>query len=421
MSRVGGPTCLEMKARFVQRKLGYWLVVRALGGAFDRWLVLTASMGAGHDQAAGVLAGGIRARGGQVLEVDVLDLLPAGVGRGLRSGYAGTLRSAPWLYESVFQAFFLDHQLCRPGVWPLDALAARRLRPIIEAYRPCAVISTFHLAAQVIGRLRQRGQLPALSVVVITEPAAHRLWLHPGTDMFLCPYPWVAAAARQRTGRPAWAPGPVIAEGFRRPADPARGRRVMAVQAGQDAVLVSAGSWGVGAAAVTARWLARLDGVLPVVLCGRNEALRTRIDRLPRCRALGWRDDLPDLFAGSAVLVDQSGGATCAEAFAAGLPVVAHRPLPGHGRLGMRALAAAGLVTPAADGPALLDAVRRLSRPGPDRAAQLARAAAVFVNDPAEVLMRWVINDGATTRTGKSKPAGQVRMGVGRWVRRSSD
>jgi UDP-N-acetylglucosamine:LPS N-acetylglucosamine transferase len=379
-------------------------------------------MGAGHDQAAGVLAGGIRARGGEVLVVDVLDLLPAGVGRGLRSGYAGTLRSAPWLYEGVFQAFFCDHRHCRPGVWPLDALAARRLRPIIDAYRPCAVVSTFHLAAQVAGRMRQRGQLPACSVVVITEPAAHRLWLHPGTDMFLCPYPWVAAATRARTGRPAWAPGPVIAEGFRRPADPARGRRAMAMRAGQDAVLVSAGSWGVGAAAVTAGWLARLDGVRPVVLCGRNDALRARIDQLPRCRGLGWREDLPDLFAGSAVLVDQSGGATCAEAFAAGLPVVTHRPLPGHGRLGMRALATAGLVTPAPDGPALLDAVRRLSRPGPDRAAQLARAAAVFVNDPAEVLVRWVINDGAarpTTRTGRSEPAGRPRMGVGRWTRRS--
>jgi hypothetical protein len=69
--------------------------VRALGGAGERWLLLTASMGAGHDQAAGVLAGRLRARGGQVLVIDLLDILPIGVGRGLRSGYAGTLRAAP--------------------------------------------------------------------------------------------------------------------------------------------------------------------------------------------------------------------------------------------------------------------------------------------------------------------------------------
>jgi UDP-N-acetylglucosamine:LPS N-acetylglucosamine transferase len=288
------------------------------------------------------------------------------------------------------------------------------LWPIIEGYRPCAVVSTFHLGAQVVGRMRQRGSAARAERSSDHEPAAHRLWLHPGTDLFLCPYPWVAAAARARTGCPACAPGPVIDECFGRPADPARGRRSMAVPAGQDAVLISAGSWGVGAAAITADWLAQLEGVCPVVLCGRNEELRARIARLPQCRALGWREDLPDLFAGSTVLVDQSGGATCAEAFAARLPVVTHRPLPGHGRLGVRALATAGLVTAALDGPALLDAVRGLSRLGPDRAAQVARAAAVFVEEPTEVLVQWVINDGVHRRTTDAEgpdPAGWGRIG----------
>jgi UDP-N-acetylglucosamine:LPS N-acetylglucosamine transferase len=169
----------------------------------------------------------------------------------------------------------------------------------------------------------------------------------------------------------------------------------MQLGSGEDAVLISAGSWGVGEAASTASLLAKLDGVRPVVLCGHNEQLRRRVAGLPGCRALGWREDLPDLFAASAVLVDQSGGSICAEAFGAGLPVVTHRPLPGHGRLGVRALAEAGLVSAAPDGPALLDAVDRLRRAGAGREEQLARAAAVFVQDPAEVLARWGATEGA--------------------------
>lgn len=371
------------------------MVVTPLRGVSGRWLMLTAGMGAGHDQVAGQLAGRIRDRGGQVLVVDLLDILPAGLGRRLRSGYAGMLRGAPWLYEWVFWVFFCDHRHCRPGVYPLDALAVRGLCPIIARYRPGVVVSTFHLAAQVVGRMRQRGQLATPSVVVITEPAVHRLWLHPATDMFLCPYPWVAAAAHERTGRAACAPGPVIADRFRRPGDRSLGRRLMQLGSGEDAVLISAGSWGVGEAASTASLLAKLDGVRPVVLCGHNEQLRRRVAGLPGCRALGWREDLPDLFAASAVLVDQSGGSICAEAFGAGLPVVTHRPLPGHGRLGVRALAEAGLVSAAPDGPALLDAVDRLRRAGAGREEQLARAAAVFVQDPAEVLARWGATEGA--------------------------
>lgn len=382
------------------------VVVVPVQGVSGRWLVLTAGMGAGHDQVAGEVAGRIRARGGRVLVVDLLDVLPVGVGWGLRRGYAGMLRSAPWLYEWVFWGFFCDHRLGQPGVYPLDVLAARQLRPIIERYQPGVVISTFHLAAQVVGRMRQRGQLAAPSVVVITEPAAHALWLHPGTDFFLCPYPWVAAAARERTGRAACAPGPVVADHFHRRGDRPCGRLSMQLGSGEDAVLVSAGSWGVGEVAVTAGLLAKLDGVRPVVLCGHNEQLRRRIVGLSGCRALGWRDDLPDLFAASAVLVDQSGGSICAEAFAAGLPVVTHRPLPGHGRLGVRALAEAGLISAAPDGPALLNAVDRLRRAGARREAQLARAAAVFVQDPAEVLARWVVTEGAhRLASGGKRPA----------------
>jgi UDP-N-acetylglucosamine:LPS N-acetylglucosamine transferase len=374
-------------------------------GTSRRWVVLTAAMGAGHDQVAAALADRIRGRGDQVLVVDLLEVLPAGVGRGIRRGYAVMLRGAPWLYESIFWMFFCEHRYGRPGVFPLDVLATWRLRRILQSYRADVVVSTFHLAAQVAGRMRQRGQLAVPSVVVITEPAAHVLWLHPGTDLFVCPYPWIAAAAQERTGRPACAPGPVVAQHFRRPGDPARGRRSMELSPGEDAVLVSAGSWGVGEAAVTARLLTGLEGVRPVVLCGRNEQLRRRIACLPVCRALGWRDDLPDLFAASAVLVDQSGGSTCAEAFAAGLPVVTHRPLPGHGRLGVQALAQAGLVSAAPDDPTLLEMVDALRRPGGLRAAQLARAAAVFVQDPAEVLMRWV----ATEQARRSGSTGSSR------------
>jgi UDP-N-acetylglucosamine:LPS N-acetylglucosamine transferase len=359
-------------------------------------------MGGGHDQVAAALASRIRGRGDQVLVVDLLEVLPAGVGRGIRRGYAGMLRGAPWLYESIFWMFFCEHRYGRPGVFPLDVLAAWRLRRVLQGYRADVVVSTFHLAAQVAGRMRQRGQLAAPSVVVITEPAAHVLWLHPGTDLFVCPYPWIAAAARDRTGRAACAPGPVVAQRFRQPGDAARGRRSMGVRVDEDAVLVSAGSWGVGAAQTTAKLLTRLDGVRPVVLCGHNEPLRRRIAGLPGCRGLGWRDDLPDLFAASAVLVDQSGGSTCAEAFAAGVPVVTHRPLPGHGRLGAQALAQAGLVSAAPNGAALLETVDALRRPGRRRAAQLARAAAVFVADPAEVLVRWVATEQARQSEGGS-------------------
>src|SRR5699024_10552664 len=108
-------------------------------------------------------------------------------------------------------------------------------------------------------------------------------------------------------------------------------------------VLVSTGSWGVGDILATVRALAAAEGVRPVALCGRNARLRRAVAAVDGATALGWRDDMPDLIAGAAVVVDNAGGSMCMEALAAGVPVVEYRPVPGHGVPVARALEEHGL------------------------------------------------------------------------------
>lgn len=369
-----------------------------------RYLIVTASMGAGHDQVARELATRLAAHGADTKIVDLIDVLPMGIGRGLRSGYAGMLRTAPWLYEGIFRVFFVPREHVQPSTSPLVVLGARRLAPLIEDYRPTAVVSTFHLAGQVVGRLRARRQLSAPGVVFVTDAVAHALWLDAGNDLFLCVYPHVAADAHRRTGRPALAPGPLLDPRFGRIGDAAAGRAALQIAPGEDAVLVSTGSWGVGDALRTARLLAGVDGVRPVVLCGRNEELQRAVGQLPGCVGLGWRDDLPDLFAAAAVLVDNAAGSTCMEAFAAGLPVVTYRPIPGHGRAGVAALAEAGLVVCADDDAELLAAVRRLRSSGPERAGLVERTRALFADDPAVTLAGWMDSYRAATPQRRPDP-----------------
>lgn len=352
-------------------------------------LIVTASMGSGHTQVATELARRLSDRV-PVRMIDLLDVLPPRVGTALRRGYERMIHRAPWLYEAIFQAFFVPRGRVRPSTSPLVGLAARRLLCVVRGCRPCAVVSTFHLAGQAVGLLRRRGPLAVPSVVLVTEPAAHLLWSDPGTDLFVCPYPWVAEDLRRATGKPALAPGPVVNPAFRadsradRASRSISARRRMGLWPGEHAVLISGGSWGVGDVGQAAGVLADLPGVRPVVLCGHNEDLRQRLTTVAGCTPLGWREDLPTLFHEARVLVDNAGGTTCAEAFAAGLPVVGYRPLPGHGRAGMRELVRAGLVT---DGEAALPAaVAALLPAGPLRGEQCRRAAGVFRRDPADLL-----------------------------------
>ncbi|WP_345430836.1 MGDG synthase family glycosyltransferase [Actinoallomurus vinaceus] len=354
--------------------------------ARHRLLILSASMGAGHDAVAVELARRLTAAGHEAEVVDVLELLPLRLGRALRRWYGWMMRRAPWSYALLYRAFFVP----RHPAWaasPLTVLVAARLDRLVRRRGPDLVVSTFHLAAQAAGHLRRTGRLTVPGTALLTDFAAHRLWLHPGTDRYLCPCPETALDVTAATGRPADCHAPLTRPAFRRP--PAGAAAVRArIGLGPDdrTVLVSAGSWGVGEVEETARVLARSGRYVPVVLCGRNQALRDRLRGVEGLVALGWRDDLPELMGAAYALVDNAAGLTCREAFAARLPVVSYRPIPGHGRDGVLAMARAGLSVHADDAARLIAELDRLGDPA-TRSRLVARGSALFDAPAAEDLL----------------------------------
>ncbi|WP_067184993.1 MGDG synthase family glycosyltransferase [Microtetraspora niveoalba] len=338
-------------------------------------LILSASMGAGHDAAAAELARRLGARGVTAEVTDVLDLLPLRLGAALRGWYGWMVGSAPWSYELIYRGFFTP----RGGtarLSPMTALVAARLRRLLLNRRPDEVVSAFHLAAQAAGYLRARGLLPVPSTVLLTDFAAHRLWLHAGNDRYLCPDPATARAVREATGRPASWHAPLVRPEFLGAGWPDGAER---------RVLVSAGAWGVGGVERTALVLAGSGRYRPVVLCGRNDALRRRLGHRIGASGtvLGWCDDMPALMSGAYALVDNAAGLTCREAMAAGVPVISYLPIPGHGRDGALAMARAGLTVYARDAAELLAALDRVGTPA-GRERHAAPGAALFAAAPAE-------------------------------------
>ncbi|MFD5427686.1 galactosyldiacylglycerol synthase [Streptomyces sp. NPDC127084] len=378
-----------------------------------RFLVLSASMGAGHDTVAAELSRRLRARGDDVLVRDVLTLLPPGAGPALRRTYRVMVRRAQWLYAGVYALFLSPgHGGTAPSSTPLARTAERALLALAGRWHPDAVVSTFHLAGQVTGRLRERGALSVPAAVFITDFAAHRGWLHPGNDLHICVTDEVAAAVRDATGRLAVVSGPVVAPEFRaaaRSVSSASGWASVFARygAGRPAVMVSAGAWGAGSALTgTVRSLAD-HGVLPVLLCGRDGALLRRASGFHGALALGWVPDMAPLMVSARVLVDNAAGQTAVQALAAGVPVVGYRPIPGHGAEGVRRMAAAGLSVRARDAAGLVAAVGRLAGDGPDRDRLVARGATVFRADAADLLTETLFD--GRGRLWKSSPEADAR------------
>ncbi|MET7334629.1 hypothetical protein [Nonomuraea sp. NPDC005650] len=328
-----------------------------------RVLILSAPMGSAHDRVAAELAARLAAENADSEIIDVLQLLPLGLGSALRRGYHWMILHAPWLYDVIYQVFFLGKRV--GGTSPLTVLAAPRLRRLVAARAPDEVVSTFHVAAQLTGWLRERGRLPCPSTVLVMDFSVHRLWLHPGNDRYLCPNADIVGEIAARTGRPALGCAPVVRPVFARAvADPGGVAGRVGVDPGDRLVLVSGGSWGVGDVVATARTLARSGRYTPLVLCGNNAELRRRLLAAGTGPAFGWRDDVPELMAAAYALVDNGSGLTCQEAFAAGLPVIVHRPIGGHGLAGARAMARAGVSLYTGTGAELLEALDRLDDAG---------------------------------------------------------
>ncbi|QCR46247.1 galactosyldiacylglycerol synthase [Streptomyces sp. SHP22-7] len=348
-----------------------------------RLLVVSASMGAGHDTVAAELVRRARERGDDARVVDVLALLPYGLGAALRHFYRGSVRHFPWAYAALYRLFLRPGPGRRPGGTPLARLAGGRLVELAGRTGADVVVPVFHLGAQLTGHLRARGLLSVPSVVLVIDFEVHRQWLHPGNDRLLCLTREAAREARAGTGTDAEVCGPVVAPEFFADAPGADGWRSLfgRLGPGRPAVVLSAGAWGVGSHLDgTVRLLAG-NGFLPVVLCGDNERLRRDLSAVPGVLALGWVTDMPGLLHAARALVDNAAGQTAVQALAAGLPVVGHRPIPGHGAQGVRRMAALGVSEVAEDDAALLGVLRRLTAPGPARRERIAAGRALFTDD----------------------------------------
>ena len=112
----------------------------------------------------------------------------------------------------------------------------------------------------------------------------------------------------------------------------------------------------------------------PVVVCGRDEHLRSQVAALAETAAtragtkgavvLGWTDEMPTLMSACDALVENAGGLTSLEALRAGLPVASFQPIAGHGKENTARMHDAGVSRLAADDQQLVEALALVTAPG---------------------------------------------------------
>lgn len=331
-----------------------------------RIVVVSADVGAGHDTAAAELTRRLRGRGFVVDRLNLLDVLPRPVHWAVKEAYRGILRWLPWGYEALF-ALTSRSRLSASMVRALLRPVRRRMRRAIPPDAR-AVVTTYPFANQLLGPLRRQGRLVVPVITYVTDLVVHPTWLSPGVDVY--------CTVRHAEVRPSGAADgidvtvvqPLVSRAFSAPSAVNRrqARQRFGLPPHGRLALIVAGAWGAGDVETTVAEVSATGRVRPVVVCGRNEALYHRLRRSVD-HVFGWVDDMPTLMRAVDVVVENSGGLTCQEALACGVPVVTYRPIPGHGRANASILARTGLTRLVPDSaqlrPALDDLATGETRP----------------------------------------------------------
>jgi processive 1,2-diacylglycerol beta-glucosyltransferase len=363
--------------------------------------MISASIGAGHDGAARELTRRLLDAGYIVDRHDFLDMLPPGWGDAARDAYSRQLRHAPASWGWLLRAMAGPRAAAGAAALTAGATTARLLAAL--GSRPAAVVSTYPMASQVLGRLRRTGRLASPAIAFMTDPSVHPLCVAAGVDLHVAPNEPAAVAIRTLGAARALAAGPVVGLGFRPStglADAYAPRMSLGLPSIDRLAVVVAGSWGVGDIDRTVHDIAATGLATPVVVCGRNDALRRRLTGSSQIIALGWVDDMPSLLRAADVVVHNAGGLSSLEAMASGVPVVSYRCLPGHGAANAAVLQTAGL-SPWPRDPAALAATLRHALDGDLRRRQNIAFAHLTAAPDAATL----IHELATTTTMMGVPA----------------
>src|SRR5215213_1100412 len=143
-----------------------------------RALVFTASIGAGHDLPAEVLATALRERGATVEVVDGLEV-GGPVARAIVGGASSLETTAGNLaFEAGYVLGTRTGPLRRAGSRVVELIMGKRFETYLREHPADVLVSTYPLTTELLGRMRLAGRLTTPVASAITDLAALHYWAH---------------------------------------------------------------------------------------------------------------------------------------------------------------------------------------------------------------------------------------------------
>jgi processive 1,2-diacylglycerol beta-glucosyltransferase len=307
----------------------------------ERILILTGSLGDGHNKAAQAILEAARFYNPEA-EVKVVDFLEwthpylHSVGKYC---YIQWMKNLPSVYGYLYSKT-RDVNTFSNWFKRMKSFSTDRMVELLDEIKPTKVVSTFPGAAAAMSYLKSNGLTAVPTVTVLTDYTDHSYWIHPGTDLYLVG----AEHVKQKLLRHRIPEHRIVVTGipiglpFTLTYDRLMLRDKHHLDRMMPTILVMGGGHGlIGKQLMSVLQDNELTAPVQFIfVCGRNEKLKQWLEDeikgalIPHSVIItGFVDHVHELMALSDLIVTKPGGLTVSEALALELPMMLYKPIRG--------------------------------------------------------------------------------------------
>lgn len=298
-------------------------------------LILTASTGEGHNQAAKSLADKFEEYGYSPYTMDLFKETSKALNTVMSDGYKVLANNLPIIYGAMYKMFnrkSFNNRFLRYGL----IMVKNRVLEEINEIQPDVIVSTHPFAVGIVSDLKARKKIDCMFMSVVTDFKAHYAYVSPYVDAYITgsEYTKDSLVEMKIPAEKIFPFGiPVKAEfqncGIRPVASADRDRFE---------VLIMGGSMGSKDIAKVVKSMT--DGVDSryhlTVVCGKNESLQSILKekyseaiKNNKLNILGFTKNVPQLMDSCDVIVTKPGGLTTTEALSKQIPMIIPFAIPG--------------------------------------------------------------------------------------------
>lgn len=298
-------------------------------------LILTASTGEGHNQAADSLADSFRSKGYNTIEFDFIKKSNKVFNAFVVDGYKLLATSWPKFYGNLYkisdmQKFndkFMKHAFRN---------IEYKVYKLIMGKNPDIIIGTHPFSVAIITKLKETKKIDIPFISVVTDFKAHYAYIDKNVDAYITASEYTKESILERKvpQNKVFSYGIPIRKDFL-----LNCKNVGTPVKDYFTILIMGGSMGLSSMSrVIKRLIENIHKIKIIVVCGNNKILRHSLEKKYsdnteyeniRIEILGFTSEIPRLMEISDVLISKPGGLTTSEAIVKRLPMIIPFAIPG--------------------------------------------------------------------------------------------